>query len=76
MPTGVRSRAPDVPARACTSEEHEALKRNSRAFRRATRFLGVQGEGKRHELRNCTRCGSTLTAPARKPGKSRRAAAR
>jgi hypothetical protein len=41
------------------------MKRDARAFRRGTRPLGMQGGGKRAaELRNCARCGSTLTAPA------------
>lgn len=53
----------------CTREDHEQMKRDARAFRRGTRRLGVQGNGKQApELRNCTRCGSTLTAPARKDG--------
>ena len=75
MQKGDRPAAPeDHPAPACTREEHEQLKRNARAFRRATRYVGVQGEGSQSELRNCTRCGSTLTAPGRKPGKARRPA--
>jgi hypothetical protein len=74
MPTGDRPQGPaDHPDRPCTREEHEQLKRNARNFRRNTRFVGVQGDGKRHELRNCTRCGSTLTAPRKKPSKARRA---
>ena len=51
----------------CTREDHEQMKRDAGAFRRGTRLIGVQGAGKRApELRNCTKCGSTLTAPKRK----------
>ncbi len=57
----------------CTREGHEALKRDARKFREATRFLGVQSPNSEseRELRNCRACGSTLTAPrksrARRP---------
>ncbi len=73
MQKGDRPAAPDDhPSHVCTREEHEQLKRNARAFRRATRYVGVQGQDSLTELRNCTRCGSTLTAPGKKPGKARR----
>lgn len=43
------------------------MKSDEETFRRGTRFLGLQGASKRAtELHNCTRCGSTLTAPAKK----------
>jgi hypothetical protein len=66
MPTTDRAAA-GQPQPDCTREDHEQMKRDARAFRRGTRKLGVQGNGKQApELRNCTRCGSTLTAPPRK----------
>jgi hypothetical protein len=74
MQQGDRPEAPtDQPKEPCTREEHEQLKRNARAFRRATHYVGVQG-GRRKavELRNCSKCGSTLTAPRKKPSKGRR----
>jgi hypothetical protein len=62
MPPTARPAAPAV--EPCSREEHEQLKRDAREFRRLTRYVGVQGRGKMApELRNCTRCGSTLTAP-------------
>ena len=79
MPNGDRPESPADHPHAhqhCTREEHEQLKRNARNFRRNTRFVGVHGsDGKRRELRNCTRCGSTLTAPRKKPSKARRTVA-
>ena len=63
MPTTDRREA-GQPNPPCTREDHEQMKRDARAFRRGTRRLAVVGDGKRTaELRNCTRCGSTLTAP-------------
>jgi hypothetical protein len=58
----------------CTRDRHEALKRDERKFRRATRFLGVQSPGKEseRELRNCRSCGSTLSAPPTPPRRRRR----
>ena len=57
----------DAAEQRCTREDHEQMKRDAGAFRRGTRLIGVQGSGKRGaELRNCTKCGSTLTAPKRK----------
>ncbi len=49
------------------------MKRDHRAFKRGTRHLGIAGEGDAaHELRNCTRCGSTLSAPrTRRPALAR-----
>jgi hypothetical protein len=66
MPPTIRPAAPAA-VEPCSREEHEQLKRDAREFRRLTRYVGVQGQGKKApELRNCTRCGSTLTAPRAK----------
>ena len=70
MSSTARSAAGSLATAPCTREDHEQMKRDERTFRRGTRFLGVQGASKRGtELRNCTRCGSTLTAPAKKARK-------
>jgi len=55
----------DGQAAGCSREHHERLQRDARAFRRETRFLGFEPRGTAAvELRNCVRCGSTLTSPA------------
>ena len=67
MPSNARQAGGSPDTARCTRQNHEQMKRDARTFRRGTRFLGVQGTSKRApELRNCTRCGSTLTAPGRK----------
>src|SRR5438105_3927229 len=67
MPRESRSR-PDPAEARCTRELHEALKLDPVAFRKATHLVGMQEDGFREpvELRNCTRCGSTLVAPRAK----------
>ena len=67
MPSHARAERHANGEQPCTREDHEQMKRDAGAFRRGTKLIGVQGVGKRApELRNCTKCGSTLTAPKRK----------